>query len=342
MGTHFAAKAAFALVLIASANAADAPPPWAYGFKDPLPANWTPPAPAKSPAPAAAAPDPRLWRLPDSERQFPRADIPNHFAAADWFPGDHPSMPEIVAHGHAPTVWACARCHYPNGKGRPENAGIAGLPVEYFVEQLEAFRRGDRLSSDPRKPNTKMMGDYARAMTDEEIRAAAEYFAAMPWTPWIRVVESDRAPQTTVSAGMYLQVPGGADEALGNRIVEVPENPEAVEMTRNPRVGFVAYVPPGSVKRGEALVATGGGVTVACATCHGPGYRGQIMPGVGALPGLAGRSPSYLFRQLLDIKNGLRRGTRVELMKPVVANLSADDMLAIVAYLASCPPQETK
>ncbi len=48
--------------------------------------------------------------------------------------------------------------------------------------------------------------------------------------------------------------------------------------------------------------------------------------------------PGYIVRQLFDMKTGLRRGKRVELMKPVVANLSADDMLAIAAYLASRTP----
>ena len=248
-------------------------------------------------------------------------------------------MPEIVAHGKPPVVWACARCHYPNGKGRPENAGIAGLPVDYFIEQMQAFRNGERRSADVRKPNTPMMVSYARGMTDGEIRAAAEYYGTMKWTPWIRVVETDRVPQTTLSAGMFLQTGDGADEALGDRIIEVPEDADAVEIQRNPRIGFIAYVPIGSVKRGEALVTTGGGgKTVACLACHGPDYRGMTLPDVGAMPGLAGRSPSYLFRQLFDLKAGSRHGGRSELMKPVVANLSSDDMLAIAAFLASQTP----
>jgi cytochrome c553 len=64
----------------------------------------------------------------------------------------------------------------------------------------------------------------------------------------------------------------------------------------------------------------------------------MTLPEVGVMPGLAGRSPSYLMRQLVDIKNGQRHGKRLELMKPVVVNLATDDMLAIVAYLASRTP----
>lgn len=317
--------------------APEVPPPWAYGFKEPPPAVLPPPAPA-APAAPAPAPDPTRYGLPGTDRQFTLAEIKDIHGPADYYPDDHPAPPEIVAHGKAPTVWACARCHYYNGKGRPENAGIAGLPVDYFIEQLHAFRSGERTSADPRKPNTKMMADYAKALTEDEMRAAAEYFGAMKWTPWIRVVETDRAPRTTISAGMYLQVPGGGDEPLGNRIVEVPEDADAVEIQRSPRIGFIAYAPYGSIKRGEELVTTGGGKTILCMTCHGPDLKGFTLPEVGAIPGLAGRSPSYILRQLFDVKTGHRTGKRVDLMKPVVANLSTDDMLAIAAYLASRTP----
>ncbi len=324
------------LLTLTGVAAAESPPPWAYGFKEPAPAIAPPAAPASSVT--APPPDPTVHTLPGTDRRFTRAEITNIFSPADWYPGDHPAMPEIVAHGRQPLLWACARCHYPNGKGRPENAGIAGLPVEYFIEQLQAFRNGERVTSDPRKPNTKMMADYAKAMTDDEIRAAAEYYGGMKWTSWIRVVETERVPQTILSAGMYLPVASGTDEPIGARIIEVPENVEAVELLRSPRVGFIAYAPVGSIKRGEALVTTGGGKTVACFTCHGPDLKGITLPDVGAMPGLAGRSPSYLVRQLFDMKTGQRHGQRVELMKPAVTNLDPDDMLAIAAYLASRTP----
>lgn len=326
---------AAACLLAAVLNAAEPPPPWAYGFKEP-----PPPGTAEVPPGRAGAPptDPVKYGLPGTPRAFTRAEITNVFGPADYLPGEHPAPPDIVAHGKPPVVWACARCHYYNGQGRPENAGIAGLPVEYFVEQMFAFRHGERLSSDPRKPNTPMMVEFAQHMTDAEIRAAAEYYAAQPWRQWIRVVETDRAPRTTLSAGMYLQVPHGGDEPLGERIIEVPEDPNVVEIQRDPRVGFVAYAPVGSIRRGEELVATGAGRTVACAACHGPDLKGMTVPDFGVMPGLAGRSPSYLMRQLFDIQSGRRHSARTELMKPVVANLTTSDMLAIAAYLASRAP----
>ncbi|MDB6175114.1 MAG: Cytochrome c [Chthoniobacteraceae bacterium] len=321
------------------ALADEVPPPWAYGFKTPAPPEVSLPVPP--PASTNLVPKPAdliLHHLPGTDRQFNRIQITDIFGPADWYPQDHPPMPEIVAKGKAPAVWACARCHYPNGKGRPENAPIAGLPVEYFIAQLHSFRAGDRQTSDVRKPNTKMMTEYARGLTEEEMRVAAEYFGSMKWTPWIRVIETDRVPQTTLSAGMFLPVANAPDEPIGNRIIEVPEDVEAVELLRNPRTGFIAYAPIGSIKRGEELVTTGGGRTLACAACHGPDLKGMTIPGIGTTPGLAGRSPSYLTRQMFDIKSGARRGPSVELMKPVVANLTSEDMLAISAFLASRIP----
>src|SRR6266566_570737 len=57
--------------------------------------------------------------------------------------------------------------------------------------------------------------------------------------------------------------------------------------------------------------------------------------GTAVAPGIAARSPTYAFRQLYDFKSGGRKGANSELMKPVVENLSIDDMIALVAYTAS-------
>jgi cytochrome c553 len=324
-----------ALVLAAAAPATETPPPWAYGFKEPPPPNTPQAAASRIAVPPT---DPTHYGLADSELTFTRSEITNVFGPADYFPREHPTPPLIVSHGRPPTIWACARCHYANGKGRPENADLAGLPVDYFIKQMEAFRAGKRASSDPRKTNTPAMVEYAKTMTDEEIREAAEYYGAMKWTPWIRVVETDVVPVTTTAAMMYLQVPGGGEEPIGERIIEVPEDTELVEIQRSPHVGFIAYAPVGSVRRGEELVTHGGGKTLACAACHGADLGGMNLPEIGGVPGLAGRSASYLFRQLFDMKNGKRHGTGVEPMKPVAANLESADMLAISAYLASLKP----
>jgi cytochrome c553 len=324
--------AAFATVLLSNpAFAADGPPAWAYGFPQTTGAS----APAAAPAPAGGAqpaPDTSPKRLAGSSLEFTLAQIRDGFGPADWFPGDHPAMPDIVAHGRRPAVRACALCHYPNGKGRAENAPIAGLPVQYFIQQMSDFRNGDRKSAEPRKANTNAMIAIAKAMTDEEIKASAEYFGSMPWTPWIKVVETATVPRTRIAGGLFLKLDGSEKEPIGKRIIEVPENTEAAEMYRDPRSGFIAYAPPGSIEKGEAL-ATSGRKTLACGSCHGADLKG-----LGPVPGIAGRSPSYLVRQMYDMQAGARKGLWTPLMMKVVSQLSDDDMLAIAAYTASLKP----
>ncbi len=302
------------------------PPSWAYGTD----AN---PAAAKAPNAERRVPDTSQKHVPGSDLSFTETQINNIFGPADWFPGDHPKMPGIVADGRKPQVWACALCHYPNGKGRPENAGISGLPVSYFVAQMKEFRDGERHSADPGKHNTNIMISIAKAMTASEIQQAAEYFGSMKWTPWIRVVETDTVPKTRLSVGMYLPLEGGGTEPIGQRIIEMPENAEATEGLRNPRSGFIAYTPKGSIQKGAELVKRGNGKTVPCAVCHG-----ADLNGMGPVPGIAGRSPSYLARQMFDMQQGTRRGEWTELMKPVVSKLNDEDILDIVAYAASRKP----
>jgi cytochrome c553 len=332
-------RASLLIVLLVAATrattpqqeAANPPPPWAYGFVAPPGPEATTPAPAATMAPPAPLDSTTLLHLPGSSLAFTPAQIRDDFGPADWYPSDHPPMPSIVAHGRKPGIRACSRCHYANGKGRPENAPIAGLPYSYFVQTMADFRSGARKSADPRKPNTNEMIGIAKAMTDEEVKAAAEYFSAMKWTPWIKVVETETVPKTRISVGMFLPLEGNEKESIGQRIIEVPENAEAAEVLRDPRSGFIAYAPVGSLKKGEELVMSGGaGKTTACAVCHG----GDLQ-GLGPVPGIAGRSPSYVVRQLFDMQSGSRSGLWSELMKPVVAKLSAEDLLAVGAYLAS-------
>ena len=317
-------------VLIA---ATEPPPPWAYGFA-------TPPSEQPS-APPAAAPvkdDGTQRHLPGSTLSFTLTQIRDNAGPADWYPGDHPPMPPIVAHGRKEAmVFACSLCHYPNGKGRPENAGVAGLPYSYFIQTMEDFKNGARKSADTRKANTNLMINFAKAMTDDEIKAAAGYFSSMKWTPWIHVVETNTVPKTRIQGGMFLRLEGNDKEPIAKRIIETPENVEGTELLRDSHSGFTAYVPTGSLKKGEALVSGGGGKTIACANCHG-----ADLQGLGPVPGIGGRSPSYLARQLYDMQQGDRHGIWTELMKPVVAKLTTDDMLAIAAYVSSRPVSADK
>jgi cytochrome c553 len=180
------------------------------------------------------------------------------------------------------------------------------------------------------------MGPIARAVSDEDLRQAAEYFAAIKPIPFVKVIEAATPPKTYVSADARHRriMPDGGTEAIGRRIIQIPEDPMQTTI-RNPHSGFIAYVPPGSIKKGEGLVKTGGsGKTIQCAICHG-----DALTGLGEVPRLAGLQPVYLARQLIQMQNGTSAGTNAALMKKVVAKLSEDDIIAISAYLGSLPPR---
>jgi cytochrome c553 len=307
-------------------QAAQHPLAWAYAVFD-------------APPPAPPVPDdPKLYHIPGSDQAFTMKQIKDTGNPVDWFPGDHPQMPAIVAHrrspGMNPWIGSCGLCHYPNGRGRPENAGIAGLPEGYILEQLADFKAGARKTANPGKKNTAVMTGNASGITDEEAKAAAVYFSSMKMPMWIKVVEVETVPKVRNVGGFFVPIEGSETEPIGKRILEMPVDPEATETFRNPRSGWIAYVPQGSIKKGEDLVVRGGaGKTVACAACHGEGLKGN-----GNFPPLAGRSPSYLARQLYDIQQFTRNGPGTQLMRPIVQNLTEDDITNIAAYLASLEP----
>ncbi len=180
------------------------------------------------------------------------------------------------------------------------------------------------------------MGPIAKVMSDEDVRQAAEYFAALKPRVWVKVIESATPPRTFIATSGRHRVlhPDGGTEPIGRRILQIPEDPYRTEI-RDPHSGFIAYVPPGSLARGEALVKGGESAkTVPCAICHGEGLKG-----LGEVPRLAGLQPLYVARQLFDMRHGSSAGKAADLMKPVVANLSEDDIIAISSYLGSLPPQ---
>jgi cytochrome c553 len=300
--------------------AQQAPPPWAYPVL----------APGVKPPP-----DDGLEKtVPGSKTSFTRKQISDLFNAHDWLPEDHPPMPDVVAHGRGPEVRACGMCHLPNGKGRPENSPLAGLSATYIAQQIADFQSGRRRSAVPTTRPQTFMVETAKHASDEDVKVAAAYFSKLTYQPWIRVIEAETVPKTEVIFGtLWAPAPGTETEPLGHRIVEIPENLERTEL-RDPRSGFVAYVPVGSLAQGEKLATTGGdGKTNPCFGCHGPGLKG-----LGAVPPIAGRSTSYIVRQIYDIQSGARAGSASLLMQPVVAKLTTDDMISLAAYVASLAP----
>ena len=137
---------------------------------------------------------------------------------------------------------------------------------------------------------------------------------------------------TATVNGLFLKDEGTATEPLGNRIVELPEDTYQTNILRNPRSGFVAYVPIGSVAKGEAIVTA-----AKCSTCHGDDLRGKTVQKV-IVPPIAGRSPGYIGRAMYDFQQGARAGAGAAFMKTTVQKLTEDDVLAIAAYVSSQEP----
>jgi len=291
--------------------------------------------PVNPPSVAHPAPDDGTkLHVPDSSLVFTRTQLATISGpVSDWHPDEHPAMPRTVALGRPPQVYACGYCHLPNGAGRPENASLAGLTAVYIKQAMLAFKRGERHGSAPaRLPETAMMA-LAKAATEAEVDEAAAYFASVKPAAFVKVIETAVVPKTVVAGWMLARTTDGEMEPIGDRIVELADDPDRFER-RDSRTTFSAFVPPGAVRRGAELVATAaGGRSQLCVTCHGPELRGTVDA-----PRLAGRSPSYLARQLIDFRNGTRAGGNSASMKTVVANLTSGDIVALAAYLASCAP----
>lgn len=198
--------------------------------------------------------------------------------------------------------------------GRPGTAPIAGLPVNYFVAQMQAFRGGTRRSAHAGKADTGAMAALAKQMSDAQIREAAAYFAGVKASPVVRIVETGTLP-----------LPGGKEEPLGLRIVELPD-------PQNPG-RYVAYVPPRSLNRGAVVVTTGRSKTQPCGACHGADLKGKDD-----IPAIAGRSPTYLMRQLVDMRAHARSGKGAETMKSFYEVFSDTDLLAVSTFVASRAP----
>lgn len=256
------------------------------------------------------------------------AELRDQTRAVDWFPNAHPAAPAPVMQG-TDGAGACGFCHLPDGTGRPENASLAGLPADYIERQVAAFADGSRKT--PLKLNVpvQMMAATARHVTGAQVHEAAAYFASLRFVPRVKVIE---ATQASFGLGRYVYTLGsGHEQPIGERIIEGPSDLDAFEK-RDPRVPILAYVPPGSIAAGRALVASGGPAGLPCGSCHGEGLRGGIAPP------LAGRSPTGLMRQLIAFKAGTRSSGEAAPMRAVAGPLADKDMIALAAYAGSLKP----
>ena len=241
------------------------------------------------------------------------------------FPAVPTSAPLIVREGNN-GGGVCMGCHLPSGLGQPQSAPIAGLPLAYFMRTMADFASGARGSV-----YRSQMMRFAENLTEVQTREIAEYYASLSLVPWIVVRETDTVPSTFVGPRDIVALfPDGSEEPLGERIVELANTPMSPYETGSP--AYVAYVPPGSLAQGEALVNRGAGRTFACGICHGANLQG-----IGEVPGIAGRSAIHAARQLFEYRDGSRGGASAAPMIAVVENLQDADIIAISAYLASLP-----
>jgi cytochrome c553 len=283
-------------------------PDWAFNIPDKI-------------QPSAVRPE-GVVRVNGSAREYEAAKIAGNANPPDWFPEEHGPAPPSVKGGVGITM-ACGSCHLMSGQGHPESADLAGMPAEYLIRQMAYYKEGTR-KDDAR------MGPLAKATSEMDVRQAAEYFAALKPRTFVKVIESANPPRTFIAAaGRHRQLhPDGGTEPIGHRILEIPADPLGTEI-RDPHAGFIAYVPPGSIAKGEALAAR-----AQCGLCHG-----DKLTGLGEVPRLAGLQPLYIARQLFDLQYGSSAGKAAALMKKAVANLSEEDIIDISAYLGSLRPQ---
>jgi cytochrome c553 len=284
--------------------------------------------------PATGADTSVVARVPTSRASFSVGRTRNRFDVADWNPGTHGASPPIVMHGRKPVVMACGFCHLADGRGRPENATVAGLPVDYFVQQVKDMRTRARHSASPvAYPPGVAMQLIADSVTDAEVDEAAHYFAGVRARRASRVVETNSVPRFMPLNGLSTLLAERGREPIAGRLVEVTTDLRRHEL-HDPMAEYVAYVPRGSIARGRALAM--GDVrrgVKGCTSCHG-----ADLHGVQLVPPIAGRSPSYLLRQLIAFRTGARNGATSAPMRDVVATMTIDDMVAAAAYAGSRAP----
>jgi cytochrome c553 len=285
------------------------------------------------------APDAPLPQVPSGVYRVPgsalsvSADVLNDHTP-DWFPDEHPLAPTVVAAGRKPGPEACSNCHNYNGAGFIGIPDLAGLPASYIVEQIHEFRTGRRRSTEPDRPGVHVMTQMAKQVTDQDLNAAAAYYAALKRPHWYRVVETRTVPKTIPNHYGWRDLdPHGAVEPIQGRIIELPEDAHRMLWMSDPHVGVVVYAPPGAVAAGSVVVHSGGVAGQPCTSCHGADLKG-----LGQAPPLAGRSAAYLARELWDIKSGARSGSAVALMQAPAKGLSAAQVRDVAAYLSSLNP----
>jgi cytochrome c553 len=263
--------------------------------------------------------------VPGSTQSYTRAQLDADDSFPDWFPDDHPPAPRIVMHGKSGFPLPCADCHMPDGQGDITSPALAGLPRTYIIEQVTAFRQGTR--STP-----LVMTREAQAINDADLDLASSYFSNLAYKPRTRVIETATVPKTHWVDFVLVPNRNGAREPIGERIVETSTD-IASHIVGDSHVENIAWVPPGSIMHGAVVASKGTGNALPCESCHGPTLRG-----VGGIPPLAGRSPTYIVRELIRFRLGQRTNPGAAPMRLEASRLTLKDMIDVAAYAASREP----
>ena len=88
--------------------------------------------------------------------------------------------------------------------------------------------------------------------------------------------------------------------------------------------GAAVATPKADIAKGKEVANT------ICAACH----AADGNSGIAAYPKLAAQHTGYIYRQTLDIKEGKRTHGSAAVMKPMVMNLSEQDILNVSAFYA--------
>lgn len=96
---------------------------------------------------------------------------------AAWAQGQDPFTQGSAEAGSAKAA-TCAACHGPAGNSaNPEWPKLAGQGSRYTYEQLKAFKEGKRVNP--------LMSAQAAALSDQDMRDLAAYFAAQQFSPGV-------------------------------------------------------------------------------------------------------------------------------------------------------------
>ena len=242
-----------------------------------------------------------------------------------------PPAPDIIGIGKPQP---CVTCHLTNGNGHPQTADISGLPVNYFVEQVHAFASGQRVDK-----RTGRMAAVAKAISEQDLKAAAEYYAAVSPArqQWIKTVVATEAPKHEFlmgPGGIGFSMPGGTEPIPPGQMVMMPQDEDMVRAEDQLRGGFIQYVRPEEMAQGARVVETGdGGRLLKCATCHGADLKGK-----GDVPRLLGRQTQYMIRAINDMRDGANKNPQAAVMAAVAAKMTDEDIVGAAVYLASKAP----